>query len=98
MSEMIEFRPDLIIQIFLIFALGYVILIIPIGMLTTYLSNKRVRWEQTARPVLDETTGRWEVKEALSSCRTTVHILVAALTLCPAGIRRRDKSRLTQSN
>ena len=40
MSEMIEFRPDLIIQIFLIFALGYVILIIPIGMLTTYLSNK----------------------------------------------------------
>ena len=40
MSEMIEFRPDVIIQIFLIFALGYVILIIPIGMLTTYLSNK----------------------------------------------------------
>ena len=29
MSEMIEFRPDVIIQIFLIFALGYVILIIP---------------------------------------------------------------------
>lgn len=40
MSEMIEFRPDVIIQIFLIFALGYVILIIPIGTLTTYLSNK----------------------------------------------------------
>ena len=40
MSKMIEFRPDVIIQIFLIFALGYVILIIPIGMLTTYLSNK----------------------------------------------------------
>ena len=40
MSEMIEFRPDVIVQIFLIFALGYVILIIPIGMLTTYLSNK----------------------------------------------------------
>ena len=28
------------LQIFLIFAFGYVILIIPIGMLTTYLSNK----------------------------------------------------------
>ena len=25
-------------------------------------TSKRVRWEQTARPVLDETTGRWEVK------------------------------------
>ena len=36
MSEMIEFRPDVIIQIFLIFALGYVILIIPIGMLIGY--------------------------------------------------------------
>ena len=36
MSEMIEFRPDVIIQIFLIFALVYVILIIPIGMLIGY--------------------------------------------------------------
>ena len=25
-------------------------------------TSKRVRWEQTARPVLDETSGRWEVK------------------------------------
>lgn len=40
MSEMIEFRPDVIVQIFLIFAFGYVVLIIPIGVLTTYLSNK----------------------------------------------------------
>ena len=40
MSEMIEFRPDVIVQIFLIFAFGFVILIIPIGVLTTYLSNK----------------------------------------------------------
>ena len=40
MSEMIEFRPDVIVQIFLILAFGYVILIIPIGVLTTYLSNK----------------------------------------------------------
>ncbi len=40
MSELIEFRPDVIVQIVLIFAFGYVILIIPIGVLTTYLSNK----------------------------------------------------------
>lgn len=40
MSEMIEFHADAIVAIFLIFAFGYVILIIPIGMLTTYLSNK----------------------------------------------------------
>ena len=40
MSEMIEFRPDVIIQIFLIFALGYVILIIPIGMLIGYFIVK----------------------------------------------------------
>lgn len=39
MSEMIEFHADAIIAIFLIFAIGYVILIIPIGILTTYLSN-----------------------------------------------------------
>ena len=40
MSEMIECHADQIVLIFLIFAFGYVILIIPIGMLTTYLSNK----------------------------------------------------------
>ena len=40
MSEMTEFHADAIIEIFLIFAIGYVILIIPIGILTTYLSNK----------------------------------------------------------
>jgi glutamate transport system permease protein len=39
-SLMIEYRSDVIVPIFLIFAFGYVILIIPIGMLTTYLSNK----------------------------------------------------------
>ena len=39
-KRQIEFRPDVIVQIFLIFAFGYVILIIPIGVLTTYLSNK----------------------------------------------------------
>ncbi len=40
MSEMIEYHADQIVLIFLIFAFGYVILIIPIGMLATYLSNK----------------------------------------------------------
>lgn len=40
MSEMIEFHANSIVSIFLIFAFGYVILIIPIGALTTFLSNK----------------------------------------------------------
>ncbi|MDD6461807.1 MAG: amino acid ABC transporter permease [Bifidobacteriaceae bacterium] len=40
MSDMIEFHASQILQIFFIFALGYVILIIPIGLLTTYLSNR----------------------------------------------------------
>ena len=40
MSEMIEYHADLIVPIFLTFAVGYVILIIPFGALTTYLSNK----------------------------------------------------------
>ncbi|WEV46000.1 ABC transporter permease subunit [Bifidobacterium sp. ESL0690] len=40
MSEMIEFHANSIVAIFLIFAFGYVILIIPIGALTTILSNK----------------------------------------------------------
>ena len=40
MSEMIEYHADLIVPIFLTFAFGYVILIIPFGALTTYLSNQ----------------------------------------------------------
>ncbi|RBP99543.1 amino acid ABC transporter permease [Bifidobacterium xylocopae] len=40
MSEMIEFHANSIVAIFLIFALGYVILVLPIGALTTFLSNK----------------------------------------------------------
>ncbi|RBP98396.1 ABC transporter permease [Bifidobacterium aemilianum] len=40
MSEMIEFHANSIVAIFLIFAMGYVILVLPIGALTTYLSNK----------------------------------------------------------
>lgn len=40
MRQMIEFRSDLIVPIFLIVALGFVILTLPIGLLTTYLSNR----------------------------------------------------------
>jgi glutamate transport system permease protein len=40
MKQMIEFRSDLIVPIFLIVALGFVILTLPIGLLTTYLSNR----------------------------------------------------------
>ncbi|MCI1832718.1 MAG: amino acid ABC transporter permease [Bifidobacterium sp.] len=39
MSTMIEYNANVIVTIFLIFAFGYVILIIPIGLLTTWLSN-----------------------------------------------------------
>jgi glutamate transport system permease protein len=40
MRTMIEFRPDVIIAIFLTFALGFVILVIPIGLATTSLSRR----------------------------------------------------------
>jgi glutamate transport system permease protein len=40
MKTMIEFQPNYIWQIFLTFAIGYVILVIPIGLLTTWLSNR----------------------------------------------------------
>ncbi|WP_129783414.1 amino acid ABC transporter permease [Promicromonospora panici] len=40
MRTMIEFRPDLMVAIFLTFALGYVILVIPIGLVTTSLSRR----------------------------------------------------------
>jgi glutamate transport system permease protein len=40
MREMIEFRSDLILPIFLIVAIGFVILTLPIGVLTTHLSNR----------------------------------------------------------
>jgi len=42
MSEMIEFRSDLLVPIFLVVAIGFVILTLPIGILTTYLSNRLV--------------------------------------------------------
>ncbi|MEV0893338.1 amino acid ABC transporter permease [Promicromonospora sp. MEB111] len=40
MRTMIEFRPDLMVAIFLLFAVGYVILVIPIGLGTTWLSQR----------------------------------------------------------
>jgi glutamate transport system permease protein len=40
MKTMIEFDPDVIIAIFLTFAIGYVILVIPVGLATTTLSRR----------------------------------------------------------
>jgi len=40
MKTMIEFRPDLMTQIFMTFALGFVLIVIPIGLLTTWASKK----------------------------------------------------------
>ncbi|MBK5248360.1 MAG: ABC transporter permease subunit [Actinomycetales bacterium] len=40
MAAMIEFRSDVIIGIFLTFAIGWVIIVIPVGLLTTYLSRR----------------------------------------------------------
>ncbi|MCI1936180.1 MAG: ABC transporter permease subunit [Bifidobacteriaceae bacterium] len=39
MKTMIEYNASSIVAVFMIFAIGYVILIIPIGLLTTWLSN-----------------------------------------------------------
>lgn len=40
MKEMQEFNNNLIVPIFLIVAIGFVILTLPVGLLTTYLSNR----------------------------------------------------------
>lgn len=40
MKTMIEFRPDAMAFIFLIVALGFCLIVIPIGMLTTWLSDR----------------------------------------------------------
>ncbi|HET8594442.1 MAG TPA: amino acid ABC transporter permease, partial [Intrasporangium sp.] len=40
MKQMIEFRSDLLLPIFLVVAIGFVILTLPVGILTTYLSNR----------------------------------------------------------
>ena len=40
MKTMIEFRPDVIIAVFLVVALGFVLLVVPMGLLTTWASRK----------------------------------------------------------
>lgn len=40
MKTMIEFDSDLVIPIFLTFAIGFVIIVIPVGLLTTWASRK----------------------------------------------------------
>ncbi|GAB2604959.1 amino acid ABC transporter permease [Kocuria arenosa] len=40
MKTMIEFRPDVIIAIFLVVALGFVLIVVPVGLLTTWASRK----------------------------------------------------------
>jgi len=40
LREMIEFRPDVIVAIFFIFALGFVVIVVPIGLVTTSLSRR----------------------------------------------------------
>ena len=40
MSTMIEFRPDVIVAIFLTFALGFVVIVVPIGLATTAFSRR----------------------------------------------------------
>jgi glutamate transport system permease protein len=40
MKQMQEFNPDLILPIFLIVAIGFVILTLPVGLITTHLSNR----------------------------------------------------------
>ena len=40
MTTMIEFRPDLMVAIFLVIALGWVIIVLPIGLLATFLSRR----------------------------------------------------------
>jgi len=40
MKTMIEFRADIVIPIFLTFAVGFVIIVIPVGLLTTWASKK----------------------------------------------------------
>lgn len=40
MGTMIEFRPDLMVAIFLVIALGWVVVVLPIGLLSTHLSRR----------------------------------------------------------
>lgn len=40
MNTMIEFRPDLMVAIFLVIALGWVVIVLPIGLVFTHLSRR----------------------------------------------------------
>ncbi|MPV37055.1 amino acid ABC transporter permease [Georgenia subflava] len=40
MATMIEFRPDLMVAIFLVTAIGWVVIVLPIGLITTFLSRR----------------------------------------------------------
>ncbi len=40
MKEMIEFRPDVLLSIFVLMALGFVVLTLPVGLLFTWLSRR----------------------------------------------------------
>lgn len=40
MKTMLEFRPDLMIHIFLTIAIGFCLIVVPLGLLTTWLSDK----------------------------------------------------------
>jgi len=40
LKQMIEFRPDLMVAIFLVFAFGFVLIVVPIGLATTSLSRR----------------------------------------------------------
>lgn len=42
MSQMFEFNPNLLLAIFALFAIGWVIVVLPLGLLTTWLSRKLV--------------------------------------------------------
>ena len=40
MKSMIEFDANMVLAIFMIFAMGFVIIVVPIGVLTTWSSRK----------------------------------------------------------
>lgn len=40
MKEMIEFRPDVLFVVFLLFAMGFVLLTLPVGLLFTWMSRR----------------------------------------------------------
>lgn len=42
MSQMFEFNPNLLLSIFALFAIGWVLVVLPLGLLTTWLSRRLV--------------------------------------------------------